>query len=273
MVKRGSACWPVAVKRFLQIVLFTFLSTLACAQQETEIISLRHRTLDQVLPALQPLLEPGGALTGMNDQLIVRASRGNREQIRQALAAIDTPARRLLIRVSQNREAQSRQQSAELVGRVTSGETKTELRRGEATVTARANDWQGTQAIAGTQTIQVVEGGRALIRVGQSLPLPFRQVTTGPRGMVVNEGVVYRDLGQGFYATPRVVGKRVTVDISPQFDTPGDRGYGSVNTQHLSTTVSGYLGEWLELGGVNQQADSGQSRERRSVWLQVEELP
>jgi len=33
------------------------------AQQALEIIPLRHRTVDQVLPALQPLVEPGGALT------------------------------------------------------------------------------------------------------------------------------------------------------------------------------------------------------------------
>src|SRR5256885_10971400 len=47
------------------------------AQQALEIIPLRHRTLDQVLPALQPLVEPGGALTGQSGQLIVRTSPAN----------------------------------------------------------------------------------------------------------------------------------------------------------------------------------------------------
>ena len=212
-----------------------------------EVIALRHRTLQEVLPVLQPLLEPGGTLSGMNDQLIVRASPRNREQIRQALAAIDTPARRLLIRVRQERG---------------SG------------VDSPAYERRSTQSIDSVQVVQVVEGGRALIQVGKSLPVPLRQMAIGPRGAVFSEGIVYRDLGQGFYAAPRVVGDRVTLEISPQLDSAG--GQGTVDRQRLWTTVSGRLGEWLEVGGSNQQVEVGERGSRAagsSIWLQVEELP
>jgi type II secretory pathway component GspD/PulD (secretin) len=295
-----SRAWfnTAAIRRCLLLtLLFACLPASALAQQEMEIIALKHRTLDQVLPALQPLLEAGGSLSGMNDQLILRASRRNREQIKQALAAIDTPARRLLIRVSQNRDAQSRQQGSEVAGQIvidqqgritqpssgTQGNTRVEVRRGASSITAQAHDRQGTESSGSTQMVQVVEGGRALIHVGQSLPIPLRQMAFGPRGAVVSEGIVYRDLGQGFYAAPRVIGDRVTLEISPQFDSPGKQGYGSIETQRLSTTVSGRLGEWLELGGSSQQTNFGergnlhsgssQASDRRSVWLQVEELP
>lgn len=208
-----------------------------------EIIALRHRTLQEVVPALRPLLEPGGALSGMNDQLIVRASPRNREQIRQALAAIDTPARRLLIRVRQNRDRN---------------------------VASSAYEWRSAQSISSVQMVQVVEGGRALIQVGKSLPVPLRQLTIGPRDAMFSESVVYHDLGQGFYAAPRVTGERVTLEISPQFDyLPG--GQGAVDRQRLLTTVSGRLGEWLEIGGSSQQAEVGERDS--SIWLQVEELP
>ena len=66
------------------------------AAQQMEIIELRHKTLDQVLPALLPLVEPGGTLTGMNNQLFLRASPRNRSDIKRVLAAIDTPTRRLI---------------------------------------------------------------------------------------------------------------------------------------------------------------------------------
>lgn len=273
------------------------LPALALAQQEMEIIALRHRTLDQVLPTLQPLLEPGATLSGMNDQLILRASPRNRQQIRQALAAIDTPPRRLLIRVSQNREGEGRDEGVAVVaggdigqprriGKLSGGmqeSTRVEVRRGDASVSAQAWDSRRTQASGSMQTVQVVDGGRALIEVGRSLPIPLRQVAIGPRGLAVSEGIVYRDVGQGFYAAPRVVGERVTVDISPRFDSPGESAYGTISTQRLTSTVSGRLGEWLELGGSSQQAvaaGSGQGRsgnsqslDQRSVWLQVEELP
>mgnify|MGYP007103347609 FL=1 len=236
-----------AARRSLLTLLCVLLPSLAVGQQEMEIIALRHRTLQEVLPALQPLLEPGGTLSGMNDQLIVRASPRNREQIRQALAAIDTPARRLLIRVRQNRDS-----GLELP----------------------AYERRSVQSIDSQQMVQVVEGGRALIQVGRSLPVPLRQLAIGPRGAVFSEGIVYRDLGQGFYAAPRVVGERVTLEISPQFDSPG--GQGAVERQRLLTTVSGRLGEWLEVGGSSKQAEVGEHGSRvsgSSVWLQVEELP
>ena len=74
-------------------------------QQELEIIPLRHQTPDRVLPALQPLVEPGGSLSAGNNQLFLRASRRNREDIKRALAALDAPVRKLVIRVSQTPEA------------------------------------------------------------------------------------------------------------------------------------------------------------------------
>lgn len=291
----GSA--RVGVVGRLLLLLVVGLPAPALAQQEMEIIALRHRTLAQVLPTLQPLLEPGGTLSGMNDQLILRASPRNRQQIRQALAAIDTPPRRLLIRVSQNREAEGGKEGGAVIASGDVGEprrvgqppggmqesARIEVRRGDASISAQSWDTHRTQASASTQTVQVVDGGRALIEVGRSLPIPLRQVTMGPRGAAVSESIVYRDLGQGFYAVPRVVGDSVTVDISPRFDALGESAYGSVSTQRLTSTVSGRLGEWLELGGSSQQvvtaggaqgrSGSSQSLDQRSVWLRVEELP
>ena len=77
-------------------------------------------------------------------------------------------------------------------------------------------------------------------------------------------------------------GERVTLEISPQYDTPAHQGYGSVNTQRVSTTVSGRLGEWIEIGGAKQQFSSQKSGnlsmesrdgyDNRSLWLMVEEV-
>ncbi len=52
------------------------LSTLAWGQA-LEVISLRHRSAEQLLPQIAPFVEPGGALSGMNDKLFLRASPRN----------------------------------------------------------------------------------------------------------------------------------------------------------------------------------------------------
>jgi hypothetical protein len=58
---------------------------------------------------------------------------------------------------------------------------------------------------------------------------------------------------------------------------------GTINVQGASTTVSGRLGEWMELGGMNSssvQSSSGilsgattQRSDNRSIWVKVDELP
>ena len=271
------------------------LPLLALAQQEMEIVPLRHRTTEQVIPSLQPLVEPGGVLSGFGDQLIIKASRRNLEQLRQALSAIDRPLRRLLIRVSQTREVESRQQGVQVSGdvgfgnnvriiqqrTVTPGGTQIEVRRGGSVIRAEGGEMRHSGGQQTAQSVQVVEGGRATIRVGRSIPLRFRQVVYGPHGAAVTHSQVYLDVGQGFVAVPQVVGERVSLEISPAFDTLGSGR--QIETQRLSTTVSGRLGEWIELGGSQQQSDQqGRSwlgsegaavQDNRSIWLQVEELP
>jgi hypothetical protein len=132
------------------------------------------------------------------------------------------------------------------------------------------------------QMVQTVEGGQAFIQIGRSLAIPMRQVVVGPGGAIINETVVYRDVGSGFYAVPHLNGQRVTIEISQQADSVASYRSGNINTQRLSTTVSGRLGEWIELGGAGRQSDRQQSgtlslstsdiRDQRSIWLKVEEV-
>lgn len=257
----------------LLCLLACLLSTPLWAQQ-LEVIELRSKNVEEVLPVLLPLVEPGGTLTGMNNQLFLKASPRNRADIKQALAAIDKPARRLIIRVSQNRQAEHNARGAEASGQVVLGGSR------RSHVEASVWDTKSVRGESAGQMVQTVEGGQAFIQVGRSLPVPMRQVIIGPGGAVINENVVYQDVGRGFYAVPRVNGNRVTLDISQQAASQG--GYGSINNQRLSTTVSGRLGEWIELGGSGRQVSGNQggalslstsdARDNRSLWLMVEEV-
>src|SRR5437016_7924517 len=98
------------------------------AQQALEIIPLRHLTVDQVLPALQPLVEPGGALTGQSGQLIVRASPANLAEIKRALEAIDRPPRRLQISVRFDDALETARQGIEAGGRIGGDGSRVDVR-------------------------------------------------------------------------------------------------------------------------------------------------
>ncbi|HEX6266202.1 MAG TPA: secretin N-terminal domain-containing protein, partial [Burkholderiales bacterium] len=116
------------MKRSALAALLACVAVQAVAQQALEIIPLRHRTVEQVLPVLRPLLEPGGTLTGQRGQLIVRASPANLAELRQALDAIDQPLRRLVLSVRFDDTGTSESRDIRAGGRISNRSTRIEVR-------------------------------------------------------------------------------------------------------------------------------------------------
>lgn len=261
------------MKRLLALLLT--LAAVAAHAQQLEILTLRFRNAEQVVPQLQPLVAPGGALTGSGSKLFVRTTPNNLADLKRVLAEIDREPRRLLVSVRRGGDLRRE------AGRI--GLDGIEIRNGETTIRGSAYEarTRGSEDVA--QRVQTIEGELAFISVGRSVPVPVRRRVVTPTGsVVVTEAVEYRDIDSGFYAQPRVSGDRVTLDITAANDRPG-ASPGSAETQHLSTTVSGRLGEWIELGGVGQESSAERrdiarystrsAQDERRVWLKVEELP
>ncbi len=228
----------------------TYLSLLLCcglawAQASLEVIELRHTTAEQVLPALRPLLEPGGVLTGQRSQLIVRASPANLAELRRALETLDAPARRLVIAVRFEGAAAERRTEIGVDARVSNRGSRIE---------ARASESVSTGAERVDQRIQVREGGRARIATGASRPLELR------------DGAVIQDIATGFDVIPRLAGDTVLLEIAPQREVAGTVTRGSVQVLRATSTVRGRLGEWLELAGVEATGSS------RRIWVKVDEV-
>lgn len=72
-----------------------------------EVIKLRHRSAEDVLPIIRPLLDKGDVASGMNYQLILRTSPQNLEQVKKLLESIDVAPRRLKITVMQNADSET----------------------------------------------------------------------------------------------------------------------------------------------------------------------
>jgi type II secretory pathway component GspD/PulD (secretin) len=269
------------------------------AQTVLEVIPLRYRPAQEVIPIIEPLLPRGGSVTGHQNQLIIRTTPANLEEIRRILASIDTAPRQLLVTVRQEADSVRQRSRAEVSGsvgnehgRVTvpgSRETRggnVVLGEGDDRVRANVQQSETTASDRNTQTVRVMEGREAFVNVGQSVPVRERQVRrTVVNGQVVEqvvEGTQYRDVATGFYVLPRVTGDRVTMDVSPQRETISRRVPGGVNVQSVVTTVSGRLGEWMEIGGISRDASgqqsvllgrrSGASRDDRRVLVKVDEV-
>ncbi len=283
--------------RFLILALAFLWAGLALAQQTVlEVITLKYRNADQVIPVLRPLLAPGGTISGMQNRVIVRTTPENLADLQKVLGQIDNAPRRLLISVKQDADGSSSLDEAEISGSIGSDRARATvpgsgsnqggtvvIKRGDDKAKGRVLRSQSASTDRSVQTLQVLEGNEAYIRVGQSVAIPGGSVTISPIGAQVSQSTQYKDVGTGFRVRPRVNGNNVTLEISTQRDSMADPNAQSFNVQRMDTVISGRLGQWMELGGIGQQSvqqDSGTLSRRsnigsddRRVLLKVDELP
>lgn len=248
-------------------LLLWLVAAAACAQA-LEVIDLRHRTAEEVIPVLQPLLEPGDALSGSDHKLFVRASANNVAQLRRALAQLDRPPLQWLVSV--------RRASRRTIEREIATASVAAGNRG-AIATVQATDDAAHRQGSSIASVQVLEGGSAFISTGQSVPVVSAVVLGGHRPWI-GATASHRDVSSGFLVTPRVAAQRVTLDIEQHAQWVG--ASQAVETQAITTQVSGALGEWITLGGVSEPASarsgdllSGRYSTRSDemeVWVKVE---
>lgn len=284
-----------------------------------EVIPLKHRLAEEIIPIVQPLVAPGGTVTGMNDQLIVKTTPENLEDIRAVLDSLDQAPRRLLISVRQEENAARALREQAVSGRVTEGGVSVEypdpghgglgLGAGDERddhIRYRVQHSRSVEDDRNIFRVQAVEGQPALIQIGQSVPIPTQtqviipviqgsvEVQEGnqyqetqviiPGGVMVQEDTQYQEAISGFYVLPRISGDRVTLELAPRMmRVRSAGGFPVFELEDMITTVSGRLGEWIVIGGVDQYlSDSdrrtltyatGGSRSTRTILLKVEELP
>ena len=230
-----------------------------------EVIQLKHRTTDEVIPLIHPFLDRQGKLSGMRGRLIIRTTPDNLQEIKQLLNEIETAPRRLIITVKQDVDRAAARYLLKHSGNSSKEETRIKIpgrtgNRGLIIEDGYGNDKLKTQVLnhqelesdRNTQYVQVLNGGRAFIYIGKSLPIPLRNIIHTPHGTRVIESVQFHDATTGFTVEPHVNGNRVTLEVSPQRNTPNRQLSGSINTQHITTSVLGRLGEWIDLGGLQK---------------------
>jgi type II secretory pathway component GspD/PulD (secretin) len=254
--------------------------------QEMQVIDLHYRRADEVIPVLQPLLEPGDALTGMDDKLFVRAGPATLARVVQAIEAMDHPQRQLLITVGQGTVSEVAATDVRGAATVSSGDVSVGVNRppgadssAQVVVTGRRQQAN----MRNVSSVRAIEGMEAYVATGQEIPFNSTQVTPGWSGPVVSQSTSFRDVSTGFYATAHLSGDTVTLVISPRQQSYDRARGGTIHTAGTDSTVTARLGEWVELGAVRESrsaSDSGllvwgrhSAQSQYSAWLKVDELP
>lgn len=234
-------CWHRLARVVWVLPLLLVVSSLVRA--ELQVVELQHRGVEEIRPLLQSLLQPGEALSGEGNRLLIQAPARRLPELLQAVEVLDVPRARLRI-------------SVRGAGERHSGVT---VDRGSGTVSREIS----TRDRDVPKTVIVDDGELAVLSIERDR-WQIRAVGRGWRGRAAVAGRREAE-SSGFWVRPRLVGQGVRLEfgaVDQQFQGADGRSGGG----GLRTTISGSLGEWLQLGGqVAEPGPSGSVSTRREA--------
>ncbi|WP_158529638.1 secretin N-terminal domain-containing protein [Parvibium lacunae] len=230
--------------------------------QSMEMLRARHRPAQELVEVLRPLLGPGESISAYQYQIILRASPATVTNVRRILEQIDQPAKQYVVQWQITGQEQANRDA--LNGAVVlNSDGRTVGGQAGGTVLSTQNNRRDNFS----QQVRVMEGGSAWITLNQQVPLQVRQTTITPYGVVSSTGSQYVSFNSGLAVSPRQIGnsQQVQLALSPQRSQVNNapnyglnQGYPNAGAQvtQLSTTITVNLGEWVEIGSMDEQADS-----------------
>ena len=271
----------------LKLLLIPILLLVSVAQaQSLTTLQLRNRSAAEVIPIIEPLLAAGEVITGHGYKIFLRASPQTIAEVQEIIDALDVTLKMLQISVFQG----SRQKLESLAlsgslriegadGSVGVGNSNggsgaggnINYANGDTDVSASANSRRQDRQSNPVYQVRVAEGNEAFIETGDRVPY-----------FAGEGGTAYQDVTSGFYVLPRVNGDNVTLQVSPFKNALSASRSGNIETQSANTTLSGRIGEWLQVGGVSEHSSytqsgaasysSGNSERMASIWIRADLL-
>jgi len=246
---------------------FIMLAPVQVQADSIELITLQHRMAEDIMPLIQPVLQPGDAMSGSGSQLILRASPATQAQVQRLLHELDRTPRNLVISVRSDDEMRAARDGVQ--GRVI-------VRPEGVAVNGRIESSRSSQDNNATQQIRVLEGSPARLHVGRETPYTQPVWVETPYGMQRVPATAIRETGRWLNVAPTLQGEQVLLDIQPESAQINPQHPPTTNVQSLSTRVRVPLDQWVPLGGVDsqeQQQINGQTSaqsQSNQTWVRVE---
>ena len=277
------------------LVLTTYITASVAESMKIEIIPMKNRMVEDVIPIIKPLVIKGGTVTGMNNQLIVKTTPSNIELIKSILQQIDNAPRKILISVKRSNNNNINAEEDGFSIKFDSKNIKIKVpdtsdkglaiqnKNGKGDVIRYRKSYEGSQEQEGNIFyVNTLEGNPAFINTGQLIPVRNQTTVTTSGTTVVQENIGYHNINSGFYVTPKLQADNVVLTISPKFTELNKNEKNVINVQNVSTTVHGRLGEWISIGGINQSSNNSNKRnlinreqynsEKSNIFVKVEEI-
>ncbi len=248
-------------KRSFLAVSFVLILSLALlagsSLAELTIIQINYREASDLLPMVKSLLSPTGKATldERTNSIIVNDTSASVAEIRAFVARMDKPAEQVRVRFRFKEASLSTDRDISTSGRI-SGEHGSITIGGteEEGVHVRAQDSRSQHRGQTESFISMMSGSSAYLWVGRDIPFTQRWVYLTHTYAHEVETVEFQRVETGFEVRPVVAGDRVRIEIVPRISS-FDEEQGVVRLTEASTKVTVLRGQWVTIGGTNEQSN------------------
>lgn len=235
-------------------IAISLLIPMAWAQETVlEALPVFNRPASEIQPLIEPLLDIGDMAIADGSNLIVRTTPDRLTAIKQLLSQLDKPTNNLIITVLQSRSGSADELNAAARAQLQIPVDHPSHARGR--IAGHIYQTQGQNTDESSQTLRTLEGNTAYIKTGKLHPVENVYIGSPVYGYPsVSSQTRLIEASTGFAVTPRLAGDQVILEVSPWSDRMDARG--QLQTQGAQSTLRVKLGEWVELGGIDESADS-----------------
>ena len=212
------------------LLLFNLIVISSASAFEIEIVNLKYRAANDVIPIIKPLLNKNETISGEKRVLFVRASNETLQQIISILPIIDAELRVLRISIMQDTMEMMRRN-----GYLTSNKKN----NNNVIYSTKRSQFNPPQ-----QVILISEGQWASLQTGINIPKLTR--STNDNG-TVTESIDYQSIYTRIKIHPAINGKKLNIQVQSNTGSKQD----ITHSQTVTSSLKGTLGEWIALGGIN----------------------
>ncbi len=249
-----------------------FFSPLA-GYAEVRSFALEHTPARELVPVLDQLFADEVRIAVSGDTVILRGNAADLADAAEIIEELDVEREVLRVAV--------RQDSRSIDSGVHYGEDGTGAGKDGGL------KWLGNTSATVNQFVRVLDGGQAMITVGQEIPYTAEMAVWvgkyGGRGMA--RRIDFQSVETGFFVSPRLHGDQVLLEVTPYLrefsdDAAESSGARPLLFQEAMTRVPVPLGSWVDLaghfyggsdiGGDFVRFSTGQQTGQRTIQVRVD---
>ena len=247
---------------------------------------LKHRTANDVIPILKPLLNSGESISGNGYLLLINTTTARAKEIETLLDRIDQAVKTLRIYVTSDEHLARTDNEISISARASSGDSSVVVgnppRKGDG-ITIKGRYQTLDNERLNTHFVNVQEGSPAFVSREQIRLIPVTTFIRRGIGVSAIDHTLPITNEDGFYVEARTPdNQHANIKLSSTINTDDNQSIYRNESQSIATQLRVPLGVWTEIGGVTESSQTNatgiinrtKSRQERNnkIFLKIELL-